>query len=67
LLVDEDHAVAKAFGAWGLKNMYGKRYEGIIRSTFVISPGGTIAKVWPKVKPDAHGAEVLAWIKENVS
>ena len=65
LLVDEDHAVARSFGAWGTKNMYGKLYEGIIRSTFVIDPEGRIAKVWPKVKPDAHGAEVLDWLKEH--
>jgi peroxiredoxin Q/BCP len=67
LLVDEGNGLAKAFGAWGMKNMYGKRYEGIIRSTFVISPDGTIAKVWPKVKPDAHGAEVLGWLEDNAS
>lgn len=67
LLVDEGNAVAKAFGAWGTKNMYGKTYEGIIRSTFAISPEGKVAKVWPKVKPDTHGAEVLAWLKENAS
>jgi peroxiredoxin Q/BCP len=67
LLVDEGNAVAKAFGAWGTKNMYGKKYEGIIRSTFVISPDGKIARAWPKVKPDTHGAEVLAWLKENAS
>jgi len=65
LLVDEDHAVARSFGAWGAKNMYGKTYEGIIRSTFVIDPEGQIAKVWPKVKPDAHGAEVLGWLREH--
>ncbi|NJD63969.1 MAG: thioredoxin-dependent thiol peroxidase [Chloroflexi bacterium] len=67
LLVDEGNGVARAFGAWGTKNMYGKTYEGIIRSTFVINPDGKIAKVWPKVKPDAHGAEVLAWLKEHAS
>lgn len=67
LLVDEGNGVAKVFGAWGTKNMYGKTYEGIIRSTFVINPGGKIAKVWPKVKLDTHGAEVLAWLKEHAS
>jgi peroxiredoxin Q/BCP len=45
--------------------MYGKLYEGIVRSTFVIDPEGRIARVWPKVKPDAHGAEVLDWLKEH--
>lgn len=67
LLVDAGNAVAKAFGAWGTKNMYGKTYEGVIRSTVVISPGGEVAKVFPRVKPDTHGAEVLAWLKENAS
>jgi peroxiredoxin Q/BCP len=67
LLVDEGNAVARAFGAWGTKNMYGRTYEGIIRSTVVIDPEGRIAKVWPKVKPDAHGAEVLNWLREHTS
>ncbi len=67
LLVDEGNEVARAFGAWGTKNMYGKKYEGVIRSTFVIDPEGRIAKVWPKVKPDAHGAEVLASLREHAS
>ncbi|MCL4240042.1 MAG: thioredoxin-dependent thiol peroxidase [Dehalococcoidia bacterium] len=67
LLVDEGNGVAKAFGAWGTKSMYGKTYDGILRSTFVIDPDGKIAKVWPKVKPDTHGAEVLDWLKEHAS
>lgn len=67
LLVDEGNAVARAFGGWGTKNMYGKTYEGIIRSTFVIDPEGRIAKVWAKVRPDSHGAEVLAWLEEHAA
>lgn len=67
LLADEGNAVAKAFGAWGTKSMYGKTYDGILRSTFVVDPDGKIAKVWPKVKPGTHGAEVLAWLKEHAS
>lgn len=67
LLADEGHTVARAFGAWGTKSMYGKTYDGILRSTFVIDPDGKIAKVWPKVKPDTHGAEVLDWLKEHAS
>lgn len=62
LLVDADHEVARAYGAWGTKSMYGKTYEGVIRSTFIIGPDGRIAKVWPKVKPDGHGQEVLTWL-----
>lgn len=67
LLSDGDHAVARAYGAWGLKKNYGREYEGIIRSTFLIDPEGNVAKVWPRVKPAAHGDEVLAWLKANAS
>jgi peroxiredoxin Q/BCP len=66
LLVDgPDHEVARAYGAWGMKSMYGKQYEGMIRSTAVIDPQGRVARTWPKVKPDSHGAEVLAWLREH--
>jgi peroxiredoxin Q/BCP len=65
LLVDADHGIAQAFGAWGIKKNYGKEYEGVIRSTFIIDPAGKIARVWPRVKPDSHGAEVLAWLQAN--
>jgi peroxiredoxin Q/BCP len=44
----------------------GKIYQGIFRATFLIDPTGTIAMVWPKVKPDEHAAEVLAFLKENL-
>lgn len=65
LLVDAGNEMARAYGAWGKKNMYGKTYEGIIRSTVVISPEGMVARVWPKVKPDSHGEEVLEWLKSH--
>lgn len=65
LLVDAGHEMAKAYGAWGTKKNYGKTYEGIVRSTVIIGPDGNVAKVFPKVKPDAHGAEVLEWLKAN--
>jgi len=65
LLVDTGHEMAKTYGAWGTKKNYGKTYEGIIRSTVIIGPDGNVAKVFPKVKPDAHGAEVLEWLKAN--
>jgi len=65
LLVDAGNEMARAYGAWGKKNMYGKTYEGIIRSTVVISPEGKVARVWPKVKPDSHGEEVLEWLKSH--
>ncbi|HNM77239.1 MAG TPA: thioredoxin-dependent thiol peroxidase [Tepidiformaceae bacterium] len=67
LLVDTGNTMARAYGAWGEKKNYGKTYEGIIRSTVVIDPAGNVAKVWPRVKPDEHGAEVLAWLKANAA
>jgi peroxiredoxin Q/BCP len=59
LLVDEDHAVAEKYGAWGEKKMYGKSFMGLIRSTFLIGADGKLKKVWPKVKVDGHVEEVL--------
>ncbi len=59
LLSDEDHKIAKAFGAWGKKNMYGKEVEGVIRSTFLIDPKGKVAKEWRGVKVDGHDQAVL--------
>ncbi|MEX0781461.1 MAG: thioredoxin-dependent thiol peroxidase [Dehalococcoidia bacterium] len=67
LLADPGNEVARAYGAWGTKQNYGKTYEGIIRSTFVIDPAGRVAKVWKRVKPDAHGEEVLNWLTEHAS
>lgn len=60
LLSDEDHRVAEAYGAWGTKKMYGREYQGILRSTFVIDPDGRIETVYRKVKPAAHAEQVLA-------
>lgn len=60
LLADTDHAVAAAYGAWGAKSMYGRSYEGILRTTFVIDPKGIIRQVFLKVKPKGHAAEVVA-------
>jgi peroxiredoxin Q/BCP len=59
LLADEDHAVAEKYGAWGEKSMYGRKYHGILRSTFIIDEAGRVTKVFPKVKPKGHAAEVL--------
>lgn len=67
LLVDDDnHSVARAYGAFGMKKNYGREYEGIIRSTVIIDPDGKVAKTWASVKPDAHGRQVLEWLKANV-
>lgn len=60
LLADTDHAVAEAYGAWGEKSMYGRKYHGILRSTFIIDESGLISTIFPKVKPKGHAAEVLA-------
>ena len=63
LLSDEDHTVAEKYGVWVEKNMYGRRFWGIRRATFLIDGAGRIAKVWPKVKPKGHAQEVLAAVK----
>jgi peroxiredoxin Q/BCP len=60
LLCDVDKTVAKAYGVWKEKNMYGKKVMGIERTTFIIDEAGKIAKIFPKVKPAGHAAEVLA-------
>ncbi|MFW6084685.1 MAG: thioredoxin-dependent thiol peroxidase [Gemmatimonadota bacterium] len=59
LLADPDHAVAGAYGAWGKKKLYGREYEGVLRSTFLIDPDGRIEKVYRKVKPAEHAARIL--------
>lgn len=58
LLSDEDHSMATSFGAWGLKKNYGKEYEGIIRSTFVVNPAGVIENAWYNVRAKAHVGRV---------
>ena len=63
LLADKDHKIAEKYGIWVEKNMYGKKYWGVQRATFLIDTDGKIAKVWPKVKPQGHAAEVLAAVK----
>lgn len=60
LLSDPDGKVIEKYGAWGEKNMYGKKSMGIIRSTVLIDPSGTIRKVWPKVRVNGHADEVIA-------
>lgn len=60
LLSDPDHTVAEAYGAWGVKRMYGKEYEGVLRTTFVIGPDGRVERVYRKVRPDGHAVQVLS-------
>jgi peroxiredoxin Q/BCP len=62
LLSDPDHAVAESYGAWGEKKMSGKKYEGILRTTYVIDEAGLIVKVFPNVKPSEHASEVAAYL-----
>ena len=62
LVADDDHKIAEAYGVWKEKSMYGKRYMGIERSTFIIGPDAHIKKVFRKVKPAGHAQEVLAAI-----
>ncbi len=59
LLSDHDKKVVREYGAWGKKKLYGKEYEGILRSTFIVNEEGLIHKVFPDVRPDEHGPEVL--------
>ena len=60
LLSDQDHAVADAYGAWGEKSMYGKKYMGIIRSAFLVDEEGKVAAAWPKVAPQHTATNLLA-------
>ena len=62
LLADEEKTVLQAYDVWKEKSMYGKKYMGVERTTFLIDPQGQIAKVFTKVKPAGHAAEVMAAI-----
>ncbi len=62
LVADEEKVALQAYDVWKEKSMYGKKYMGVERTTFVIDPAGTIAKVFEKVKPAGHAAEVEAVI-----
>ena len=64
LLSDENKDIIKAYGAWGIKKMYGKEYEGVIRSTFIISPEGEIVAEFKKVKVKGHVEAVKEKLKE---
>jgi len=60
---DEEHRLIDAFGAWGERSMYGRKYMGTLRSTFIIDPEGKVGHLWEKVTPAMHGEEVLAKLK----
>ena len=63
LASDEKHEMLEAYGAWGEKSMYGRTFEGIIRSTVLIGSDGTVLKVWRNVRVDGHADEVLAAVR----
>ena len=63
LIADTDHAVSTAYGVWQQKSMFGRKYMGVVRTTFLIAPDGRIAIVFEALKPEDHAAEVLAELK----
>jgi len=62
LLADPEHTLLEAYGVWVEKSMYGRKYFGVQRSTFVIDAKGKVEKVWQKVSPEGHAAEVMAYL-----
>ena len=64
LLVDEDHAIAQAYGVWTEKNTFGVKRMGIARTTFIIDPDGKVARVFEKVDPSGHGEDVAKALEE---
>lgn len=63
LLADESHGLAEAYGVWVQKSMYGKTFDGVQRSTFLIGPDGVIVQSWPKVKAEGHAEQVLNYLQ----
>lgn len=63
LASDEDKAMLKTYGAWGEKSMYGRKFMGVIRKTYLIDRTGRIVRVWPKVSVAGHAEEVLAAVR----
>ena len=64
MLADQDNGVAKAYGAWGEKSMYGKKYEGIIRSALLLDGEGKVLQTWYKVSPKDTVPKVLEALEE---
>ncbi|HRW25133.1 MAG TPA: peroxiredoxin [Spirochaetia bacterium] len=60
LLADPEHRALEAYGVWAEKSMYGRKYMGVVRSTYVIGEDGVILKAFPKVSPEGHAVEILA-------
>ena len=65
LLADEQKGVCTALGVWVEKSLYGRKYMGVNRSTFVVDSDGVVVHAWSKVKPKGHAAQVLEWLEEN--
>ncbi len=63
LLADPRRTAIEKYGAWGTKSMYGKEYQGVIRSTVLVDPNGDVAEVWPKIQPKKHADAVLEAIR----
>jgi peroxiredoxin Q/BCP len=63
LLSDKDHKVAERYGIWVEKTFWGRKYMGVERTTFIIGPDGKIRKIFPKVSPEGHAAEVQGALK----
>lgn len=64
LLSDEDHEVCRMFGVWQLKKLYGREYEGIVRSTFLIDEAGILVKEWRGIRVKGHADQVVEAVKE---
>ena len=64
LLADADHAVAERYGVWGEKSMYGRKFWGVQRSTYLIDPEGRVARAFPRVQPKTHDEVILAALVE---
>ena len=67
LLVDEEHRVAESYGVWQEKLFWGRRYMGVVRTTFLVDPQGRVARVFEKVNPEGHAAEVAGALREAQS
>ena len=64
LLADTDHEICELYQVWGKKKFMGREYDGVFRTTYLISPDGGIAKVFENVKPARHSTEVLAALED---
>lgn len=64
LLSDPDHEVAVKYGAWGEKSMYGKKYEGVIRSAFLVDEAGKVSHAWPKISPKDTPTQLMKALGE---